>query len=127
MGYFLKAALALVAGIAITVVVSYGLDALLKALKIMPRSGLPKQGSTLLIVCIIMYRTAAIVAGSFVTAKLAPSNPMVFVFVLAVIGTLGSIGSAISPKTKDLGPAWYSWALVAVGIPAALLGGLLAL
>ncbi len=127
MDYFLQAVLAVVASVAINLALSYGPDALLKAAGVMPRKGLPKKGSEGLVWGVITYRTIAIVVSSFALAKLAPSNPMVYVAVLAVVGTLASIGGVLNPKTKDLAPAWYGWALVVVGLPASILGGLLAL
>lgn len=75
----------------------------------------------------LLYRFIFTALGGFVTARLAPGNPMRHVMVLAVITTLiGTAGSIIVAITLDIFPVWYSVALAAISFPAIWLGGKLA-
>lgn len=115
--------LCVVAGIATTVVLSYGTDYILLATGLMHAGSLPLYGSEVLIVSIVIYRTLFNAVGSYVTAALAPSHPMRYVWGLGVFGTLASVGAAISTTSSNLGPAWYAWSLAILALPATLLGG----
>ncbi len=119
----LKAVVAILAAIIVTVGLSYGTDFILQALGLMESEGLPLQGSEGLIIGIIFYRTLYVAVGSYVLAWLAPKYPMRFVLSFAFIGTLGSIGAALNPAMQNLAPSWYNWSLAVLGLPAAWLGG----
>ena len=70
-----------------------------------------------------VYRTIYGVIGSYLTARLAPYRPMWHAMMGAIIGMiLGSLGAAAT-WNKDLGPHWYTIALVVTGIPCAWVGG----
>ena len=68
----LRGAGAIVAGIATTVVLSYGTDAVFGAAGVIPKGKLPMYGSEIAIASIVAYRTVFIALGCYVTAKLAP-------------------------------------------------------
>lgn len=113
----------MVAGIATTVVLSYGTDYALQAAGLLKVGKLPLYGSETLVASIVLYRTLFNAVGSFVTAALAPSHPMRYVWGLGAFGTLASVGAAISTASSNLGPAWYAWSLAVLALPATLLGG----
>ena len=61
------------------------------------------------------------VAGGYVTAWLAPKNPMRHVIILGCIGiVLGSIGVVVA---WNLSAHWYPLALVITALPCTWLGG----
>lgn len=97
---------AVLAAILVIVVLSYGTDYILQSLGLMERRGLPLYGGEALVIGVILYRTLYVAAGSYVLAQLAPGHPMRYVMTLAVIGTLGSIGAALTPESQSLAPAW---------------------
>lgn len=115
--------LAVVAGVAATIVLTYGTDALLRKLKFMGKD-LPKSGGKNLILTVIVYRTLYNILGCYIAAELAPSHPMVYAIGIGVVGFLASIGGALS--VASVGPKWYNWALVALALPAAFIGGIIA-
>lgn len=115
--------LAVLAGLATTIVLSYGMDAILRATGTMPKD-LPKTGRQGLIMGILAYRTVFNIAGCFVAAIIATSHPMAFALGLGAFGTLAALGGAMAKSA--LGPAYYNWSLVVTALPAAWVGGLLA-
>ena len=115
--------LAVVAGVAATIVLTYGTDALLRKLKFMGED-LPMSGGKNIILTIIAYRTLYNVLGCYIAAELAPSNPLVYAVGIGIVGFLASIGGALS--VASVGPKWYNWSLVALALPAAFIGGLIA-
>lgn len=61
----------------------------------------------------------AIVAGAYLTAKLAPSDPMKHAMILGYVGiVLGLIG-LVATWNLGLGPHWYPVALVVLAVPPA--------
>jgi hypothetical protein len=72
------------------------------------------------------YRVILGVAGGWLTARLAPRNPMTHVAVLGVLGTLASIAGVVVTWNADLGPRWYAILLAVLAMPQTLLGGRLA-
>lgn len=71
----------------------------------------------------LSYRTLFTILGGYVTARLAPSNPMTHVLVLGGIGlVMGSLGAMVS-MNANLGPDWYPIALVVTAVPSVWLGG----
>jgi hypothetical protein len=89
-------------------------------LGIFPELG--QKMSDQLFVLATAYRTIYAILGSYVTARIAPNRPMWHAMVGAVIGMiLGTVGAVLT-WSKDLGPHWYSIALVVEGIPCAWIG-----
>ena len=116
-----RSVLAIVAGFFVVVILSIGTDVVLHQLGIFPPLG--QRMADRLFVWATIYRTLYGILGSYITARLAPDRPMWHAMVGAVIGMiLGSVGAAVT-WNKDLGPHWYSIALVVTGIPCAWIGG----
>lgn len=71
------------------------------------------------------YRTVYGVVGSYITARLAPNQPMRHALVLGVLGLAVSIVGAVVTWNKGpaFGPHWYPLALVALAMPPAWVGG----
>ena len=75
------------------------------------------------------YRTIFGVLGAYITARLAPSRPMMHALILGALGTVAAAAGAIAmwDKMPAIGPKWYALALIAPRLPAAWLGGKLRL
>ena len=69
------------------------------------------------------YRIVIGVLGAWLTARLAPAQPMKHALILGVVGTLlGLVGIAMT-YGKGMGPDWYPVALAVLAIPQSWLGG----
>jgi hypothetical protein len=69
------------------------------------------------------YRVVITVAGAWLTAKLAPSNPMRHALILGAVGTVLGLAGLIKTWNLGLAPHWYPIALVVLAIPQCWLGG----
>jgi hypothetical protein len=69
------------------------------------------------------YRIVISIAGGWLTARLAPANPMKHALILGIVGTiLGIVGIAVTWKLA-LGPRWYPIALAVLALPQCWAGG----
>lgn len=111
---------ALIAGILFVIVVTTLVDILLHAAGVFPPLGNPIDDRQSLIA--ISYRFVIGTAAGYLTAKLAPANPMKHAMILGIIGTvLGTLGVVASWGSK-LGPVWYPIAVAALAIPQSWVG-----
>jgi hypothetical protein len=65
------------------------------------------------------------VAGAYLTARLAPSRPMMHALVLGALGFVASLVGAVVTWNKGaaFGPHWYPVGLVLLAMPQSWLGG----
>lgn len=70
------------------------------------------------------YRSVAAIIGGFVTAKLAPANPMLHAIILGAIGTAAALAGVLTHLSEP--NLWYPIALVVTALPCSWLGGKLA-
>jgi hypothetical protein len=111
---------AVVAGLITGAVLSIGTDFALGALGIFPPIG---TGTFLpwMLVLAFIYRSIYAAAGGFVTAMLAPNQPMRHVVILGIIGIMVSaVGVVVGWRLSD---HWYPIALVVIALPCTWLGG----
>jgi hypothetical protein len=115
---------AVLAGFVTVVILSLVTDQVLHSLGVFPAWDQPMNdvGDNLLA---LAYRCIYGVAGSYITARLAPSSPMRHVWTGAAIGFVLSLGGIIAAMNADLGPIWYPIALTLTTLPCAWLGGIL--
>lgn len=120
-----RSIVALLAGFLFVVILSIATDMALQAAGIFPALGQRMSGGLLLLAT--AYRTVYGVAGSYLTARLAPNRPMQHALVGGAAGlVLGTVGAALTwNKGPAFGPHWYPLALIALAIPQAWLGGVL--
>lgn len=114
---------ALLAGFVLVVVLSIGTDVALRATGVFPPLG---QGmSDPLFLLATAYRVLCAVAGSYVTARLAPHSPMKHALAGGLVGLALSVVGAVTTwdRGSEFGPHWYPLALVATAIPCAWAGG----
>ena len=116
---------AVVAGFLLTALLSVGTDAVMHASGVFPPWGEPMSGG--LFVWATIYRVVYTVLGGYLTATLAPRNPMWHVMVLGAIGIIAATGGTVA--TWDAGPAfgpkWYPILLVMTAQPCVWAGGVL--
>jgi hypothetical protein len=110
---------AVLAGLVAIFAVTSVTDAVMHAIGLFPPLGAPPMSSALFLFA-FAYRFVFDVAGSYLTARLAPDRPMRHALVLGAIGLGLSIAGAIA--LWDAGPAWYPLALAASALPCAWLG-----
>jgi hypothetical protein len=114
---------AVFAGFVVVVVLSLGTDAVLHATGVFPGWGEPMSDALFLLAT--AYRTLYAVAGSYLTARLAPHRPMKHALAGGVVGlvlsTLGAV--ATWDRGPEFGPHWYPLALVVTAMPCAWAGG----
>ncbi|HEY5747947.1 MAG TPA: hypothetical protein VIU12_17880 [Chryseolinea sp.] len=115
----LKSTGAILAGFVFVVIISVATDVALE------KTGIMKQPFDLnpvwFILFVILYRTVYGVVGTYITASLAPNNPMRHALISGFIGLAISIAGAI--VMRDQGPSWYAISLVVLALPTAWLGG----
>ncbi len=116
-----KSIWAVAAGVLFVIVVTTIIDIALHMLDVFPPMGMPLDDRLSLIA--LSYRIPITIAGAYLTATLAPANPMKHAIILGVVGTvLGGLG-ILATLGKGLGPAWYPISLAVLAIPQCWAGG----
>jgi len=114
---------ALFAGFLVVVFLSLGTDVALHATGVFPPWGEPMSDALFLLAT--AYRTVYAVAGSTLTAQLAPQRPMAHALIGGAVGLVLSAAGAVATWNQGpaFGPHWYPLALVATAMPCAWAGG----
>lgn len=117
---------AVFAGLLIIFVLSLATDVVMHATGVFPPWFKPMADP--LWVFALAYRSVYAVLGAYVTARLAPNQPMKHALLLGVIGVFLSVVGVASTWNAgpEYGPKWYAILLVASALPCAWLGGKLA-
>jgi hypothetical protein len=116
-----RSILALLAGALVAVVLSLVTDLLLHQFGFYSSIGQPTSSTELAVAT--FYRSLYGILSAWVTARLAPYNPMGHALVGGAIGTLVALAGAIGTWNLNLGPHWYPIALVVLALPCAWIGG----
>lgn len=71
------------------------------------------------------YRAIFAIMGGYVIAKFAPASPQGHSIFLGVLGTIAGLGgiAAYFSNPKEMGPIWYPFAVCAIALPCAWIGG----
>lgn len=112
---------AVLAGFLAIVVSTTAIDVVLHAVGFYPPWGQPTPDGPLAFATV--YRIACSIFGCWLTARLAPRNPMRHAIALGVIGVVVSAAGAAATWNTNLGGHWYPLALLAVSLPCAWAGG----
>lgn len=120
----LKSIGAVIAGFLALVILSVITDSILEKTGIMKTEPFV-ENSVWLIVTIILYRTIFNTFGCYLTARLAPNKPMKHAIILGIIGVVLTIVGLIA--AWDIPPRWYPISLIILTLPAAWLGGKIAI
>jgi hypothetical protein len=118
-----RSILALLAGFVLVFVLTVLTDVILHVTHVYPPLGQPAPDRLLVLATI--YRTVFGVAGSYLTARLAPYAPMGHALFGGAIGLVVSIAGVVVSWShpEKFGPHWYPLALVVLALPTAWAGG----
>jgi hypothetical protein len=122
--HILRSIGAVFAGFVAIVVLSLGTDQVFHVLKVYPPWTEPMFDPRLNLLA-LSYRIVYGILGGYITAKLAPRNPMRHALILGSIGLVISTAGAIAAIPMNLGPSWYPILLALTALPCAWLGGVL--
>lgn len=117
-----RSVLAIVAGFVVVVVLSLSVDEALHLLKVYPPWGEPMWDPALNALA-LSYRIVITVLSGYVTARLAPRNPMKHILVGGLIGVVFGLAGVVGAMKIPMGPIWYPVAIAATGFPSVWLGG----
>ena len=125
----LRSIVAIVAGMFAGIILTLVTDEILHLARVFPPWGDSMTGYDRALLYATIYRTIYGVAGSYMTARLAPNRPMFHAMLLGLLGLAVSILGAAATWNKGpaFGPHWYPVALVILALPTAWLGGKLRL
>ena len=114
---------AVLAGLVAIFVVTTATDIVLHAIGVFPPWGQPMSDG--LFALATAYRIVYGVAGSYLTAWLAPDRPLRHALILGFIGlALATIGTVATwGRGPEFGPKWYAIAVIAMALPCAWVGG----
>jgi len=120
-----RSILAVFAGFVVVIIITLATDEMLHRIGVFPPWGASMVGFDGALLLATVYRTIYGVAGSYITARLAPSRPMGHALVGGAIGLAVSIlGAAVTwNKGPAFGPHWYPLALIVLALPTAWVGG----
>jgi hypothetical protein len=112
---------AIVAGVLFIIIVTTIVDVLLHALKVYDGWEVPLTDA--LAALATAYRVVIGVAGGWLTAKLAPADPMGHALKLGYVGTVLGLIGVLATWDAGMGPRWYPIALMLLAIPQCWAGG----
>jgi hypothetical protein len=112
---------AVVAGALVGIVVTTAVDVALHLVHVYPPIHEPITDALALLAT--SYRIVIGVGGAWVTARLAPRNPMRHALVLGAIGAGVALVGVVATWNLGLGPRWYPIALVLLALPQSWAGG----
>jgi MFS family permease len=112
---------AVVAGILVAVVLTTLIDMALHSAGVYPPITVPIDNTLALLAT--SYRVVIGIGAAWLTARLAPRNPMKHVLILGALGFVVALVGVIVTWNRDLGPKWYPISLVILAIPQSWLGG----
>jgi hypothetical protein len=115
-----RSILAVFAGFLVGAGFALGTDEILHLAKVYPPWG--ARMSDPLFGLALAYRIVYSVAAGYVTARVAPGNPMKLAMIGGTIGFVLSVLGAVATWNRDIGPHWYSIAVALIALPCAWIG-----
>ncbi len=112
---------AVAAGVIFIVVVTTLVDIVMHATGIYPPWEQPIDDTLALLAT--SYRIVISIAGAWLTARLAPADPMKHAMILGYVGTLMGLVGLVATWNMGMGPRWYPIALAVLAIPQCWAGG----
>jgi hypothetical protein len=116
-----KSIWAVAAGVIFIIVVTTLVDIVLHRAGVFQPMDQPLNDSLALLAT--SYRIVISVAGAWLTARLAPNEPMKHAMNLGYVGVILGLVGVAATWNKGLGPKWYPIALVLLAIPQCWAGG----
>lgn len=118
-----KGILAVVAGLAALAILSTTTDSVLEKAGVMKPQPFV-ENPVWVIAIVILYRTLFNTLGCYLTARIAPNKPTQYAMILGIVCVVLTIAGLIA--MWDIPPRWYPISLIALTLPAAWLGGKMA-
>jgi hypothetical protein len=118
-----RSILAIIAGFFVTAAVAFAADDLVLRLVSGVRDSTGRITDARVLVLMLLYTALSAIGGSYVTARLAPSRPLLHSMILGAIALVLSIMATI--MFWAAGPAWYHAIAVGLVLPCAWLGATL--
>lgn len=115
-----RSILAVVAGALVAVVLTTAIDYALHVAGLYAPAGEAISDRQALLAS--SYRLIIGVGSAWLTARLAPRNPMKHALILGAIGGVVALAGVIATWNRDLGPHWYPISLVVLSLPEAWAG-----
>jgi hypothetical protein len=116
-----KSVWAVAAGLLFIIGVTTLVDIVLHLVGVYPPIDQPIDNPLALLATI--YRIVISIAGAWLTARLAPDQPMKHAMALGYVGVGLSLVGLVATWNLGLGPRWYPIALVVLAIPQCWAGG----
>jgi hypothetical protein len=116
-----KSIWAVLAGVLFIVVVTTLVDIALHALHVFPPMDQPLDDR--LAALATSYRIVISIVGAWLTARLAPAQPLKHALILGLVGTFLGLVGILATWNRGLGPRWYPVALAVLAIPQCWVGG----
>jgi len=117
----MRSVVAVLAGVVFIIVVTTLVDVVLHTIGVYPPMNQPINDALALLAT--AYRIVISVAGAWLTARLAPNNPITHAMILGVVGTILGFVGVVATWNLGLGPRWYPIALAVLAIPQCWAGG----
>ena len=117
-----KSVLAVLAGLAVTIILSIVVDMIMYSTGAFPANGIDMTDANWS--TSTAYRIVIAIFGTWVTARLAPARPMKHALIAGGIGmVIATLGAVLAwNKGPEFGPHWYMLALVITALPCAWVG-----
>lgn len=112
---------AVAAGVFVIIAVTTLVDILFHAIGVFPPMDQPIDDRLALLAT--AYRIVISVGGAWLTARLAPNQPMKHALILGYVGVVLGLVGVIATWNMGLGPRWYPVALAVLAIPQCWAGG----
>ncbi len=112
---------AVVAGVLFIIVVTTLVDVVLHVTHVFPPMNQPINDALALLAT--SYRIVISVGGAWLTARLAPEEPMKHAMILGYVGTVLGLAGVVTTWNLGLGPRWYPISLAVLAIPQCWAGG----
>jgi hypothetical protein len=117
----LRSIVAIVAGFIFIGALSVGADAVLHALLPTVFDAAGRVESVPVLLFIITYVGVFAITGCYLTARLAPSRPMLHALILGALGLVFNIAGTVA--MWNTAPAWYHIVALLLVMPYAWMGG----
>ena len=112
---------AVLAGVLVAVVVTTLIDVVLHVVGVFPSLKEPLTDGLALVAS--SYRIVIGIACAWLTARLAPRDPMKHVMILGGLGAVIALVGVVATWNLGLGPRWYPISLVLLAFPQSWVGG----
>ncbi len=117
----MKSFRAVAAGVLFINIVTTLVDMVLHFVKVFPAMNQPLDDRLALIAS--SYRLVIGIAGGWLTAKLAPQNPLKHALILGIVGVVLGLVGVVATWNLGMGPRWYPISLAVLAIPQCWAGG----